>query len=248
MNTKSISYLALAAIAILAISPPRRIGAIPFELPPEANAPAWQTSFPYQRNIDWDFSSDPRTSSPHYEGYDDPYLYESDYVEFTGAVTWYASAPSDGAENYNGVIGIDNRSGTQVLSGTAVFRMDNWDREPADGGWIKHIWEEVDVAWSEVYDIEQKVVVPTGYDIVWQDVWESWPWQIDADRDIWRIAAWIKILPNPPWEEKVYEFTVEPGEFAFIDRLHIATECVPEPATIALLALGAAVLLIRRRT
>jgi hypothetical protein len=72
-------------------------------------------------------------------------------MQCTGDVAWYASAPGQGTENYNGVIGIDNRNGTQVLTGTATFHIDNWDR---DDPWVKHYWEEVDVAWSQAYDIE----------------------------------------------------------------------------------------------
>jgi hypothetical protein len=56
--------------------------------------------------------------------------------------------------------------------------------------------------------------------------------------------VWFQIEPNPPWEEKVTDFVVPPGEFAFIDRLHIATECVvaevPEPVTLALAFVGLA--------
>ena len=56
--------------------------ASPFFKPPEDYFPGgvWQTPFPYQRNIFWDFLTDPTTTAPHYEGTDDPVLYPSDWV------------------------------------------------------------------------------------------------------------------------------------------------------------------------
>ena len=57
----------------------------------------------------------------------------------------------------------------------------------------------------------------------------------------------VKIFPNPPWEELVTIVTVPVGSYIIIDELHLATECVPEPATMSLLALGGFGILRRRR-
>ncbi|MDY7001559.1 MAG: hypothetical protein SVS15_07240, partial [Thermodesulfobacteriota bacterium] len=57
----------------------------PFINPPEYFAPGWQTQFPYQRNVYWDFSVSPVGGPPGplpgavYEGWADPMLWESDY-------------------------------------------------------------------------------------------------------------------------------------------------------------------------
>ncbi len=47
------------------------------------------------------------------------------------------------------------------------------------------------------------------------------------------------INPNPTSEDVVYSFNVPSGQFAFICTQHVATECVPEPSALALLAAGA---------
>ena len=90
-------------------------GALPFVNPPETNAPKWCTPFPYQRNIDWDFSTNPQggpspTGAPgaHYEGWLDPDLWGSDFVRFSGDIAWYDTLSEI---TPTGLIGIDNRGG-----------------------------------------------------------------------------------------------------------------------------------------
>ena len=88
----------------------------PFINPPETNwNPPWVTPFPYQRNIDWDFSAISPVGGPStdgtpgavYEGWLDPSLKSSDYVTFSGGFQWYPSI-TVGSSTYGGVIGISN--------------------------------------------------------------------------------------------------------------------------------------------
>ena len=74
--------------------------------------------------------------------------------------------------------------------------------------------------------------------------------------EVWRENAWWRVEPNPPWEEIEISFSVAAGHYAFVDRLHIATECVNNPAipavsewgllVMALLGLAAGTIMFRR--
>jgi hypothetical protein len=237
-NGRRLIVVGMAALAIVATAL-----ASEFERPPEIYAPEWMTPFPYQRNIDWSFSQDPRSSPPHYEGWDDGVLWESDYVEFTGDVDWFAEL-----DGYTGVIGIDNRQGIEEKSGTAVFHIDNWNC----GHPVKHVWKEIDFFESDpvLADIDEENPLPGGLripaDFVLTGTWWGEAWQISDVPELWRENAWYKVEPNPPWEELEISFTIQPGHWAVVDRLHIATECIPEPLTLSLLVLGG-LLAMRRR-
>ncbi len=73
----------------------------------------------------------------------------------------------------------------------------------------------------------------------------------DAYVDGW-ITETFQIIyePNPAWEAITVNFTDENGIAAYpamIDSITIHTECIPEPATMVLLALGGVVTIVRRR-
>ena len=44
--------------------------------------------------------------------------------------------------------------------------------------------------------------------------------------------------PNPPWEDVQFEFIVPAGAVMVLDDVHIATECIPEPGSVALMLVG----------
>lgn len=230
--------------------------ASPFELPPEVGAPRWHTVFPYQRNIDWDFSTDPRSTPPHYEGWDDDWLHVSDFVELTGDVHWYDVVPGESTDgdgqtgtnqdgDYHGVIGLDNREGQETLQGQAIFHIDNWDTPN-----VKHIWEEYDfvifdptfAGSSIIQDLDRGGSSLEGIEVVSLG-------QISTEPKLYRQDIWYELIPNPPYEAKIVTFTAAAGTMVIFDRLHIATECVPEPATMSLLAMGVLPVgsLLRRR-
>ena len=74
--------------------------------------------------------------------------------------------------------------------------------------------------------------------VVFADLGDNYVITVDA----------VKIFPNPPWEHLTTVVQVPVGSYILIDELHLATECVPEPATMMLRATGAAGgLTLRRR-
>jgi len=215
-----------------------------FIKPPETYAPVWYTPFPYQRNIDMGFAVNPvaapsDTGIPGavYEGTLDPSLLSSDYVTFTGAVTWYTSVSGF---TQTGLIGIDNRAGNSTLFGTATFHIDNIDDNlPLKDVWIESLTLSTGIAllvYPEVFD-------PNGNEATYPI---NNPGQISYNG--YQLGDYeAQITPNPSYETIVMTYAVPAGDYALIDDLHIATECVPEPATVSLLALGALALLRRRQ-
>lgn len=213
----------------------------PFINPPETYAPQWYTPFPYQRNINMGFAVNPVAAPGSgipgavYEGWLDPTLKVSDYVSFTGSVSWYNTIPG---VTQTGLIGIDNRLGNGLLTGTALIHIDN---TPDLNRW-KDIWVETLAltgygganAWLSVLD-------PLGG----QAAFLGGPGAVPYG-DEWLSDYEFRITPNPLYETLMWEFEVPAGTFMFLDGTHIATECIPEPAAFSLLALGALAVLWRR--
>ena len=68
--------------------------------------------------------------------------------------------------------------------------------------------------------------------------------------DNWYLwNTWWEIRPNPFYEDMTLILTTPETEPAtiMIESWHVATECIPEPGTLALLGVGLAGLVIRRR-
>jgi len=241
----------LAIVALGAAS----ANADPFINPPETHWPdiwtidgvptvnEWMTEFPYQRNIRYTFDNSTVPLAPHYEGYDDPTLFPSDFVEVVG-LNYFAVDPLGGARV--GLYGIDNRQGSTDLEGYLLFHLDNW-QEPRP--W-KHIWKEIIYILSDPTSeapkgayLEENCTVPAGYDVKGAQTVV-----FDYLADDWFIEDWaVKVQPNCPWEEIIIRLHVPAGGYALIDDVHFATECVPEPATVTVLALGGGALAWWRR-
>lgn len=210
--------------------------ASPFEWSPQDHRP-WTGGFPYQRNIDWQFDVNPEggpspagTPGAHYEGSADSWLRASDFVDLSGSMTWYSSVSG---LPYQGLIGIDNRSGNSSTGGQIVFHLDNIPTVTA----VKRIWIEWDFIASSS-NIPVTFFVGDSEGNLPQADWVSEVRQIDQD-GLLRQNLWFELRPNPIWEEIVIQLPYVPRDgYFFIDRFHVATECIPEPASALLLGLG----------
>jgi hypothetical protein len=207
-----------------------------FIRPPETYAPVWYTSFPYQRNINMLFPESPLGGPSDtydvgipgavYEGYDDPSLMSSDYVVFGGSVEWYASVSGIWA---NGAIGIDNRTGETAETGTATFHIDDLD----DGLPLKDFWLETLALNNDSASINAVLYDPSGNPANLLGGYAPTAYEGQQLADVeWQIT------PNPLYETLVLSWSVPAGDYALLSDAHIATECVPEPATVSLLATG----------
>jgi hypothetical protein len=215
----------------------------PFIYDPEVmgsgnNRLGWTTQFPYQRNIYWDFSEDPRGEGGPlpgaiYEGEKDSSLWDSDFVEFFDGVSYF----TDFGE-FEGLIGIYGAG-----AGEAIFHLDNLDTP-----YLKHIYLEAVVInssqipednWGPPY-----LSLPSDY---YEENLQYWGYKftkledigIETSSEAWYLSMWFEVVPNPPFEEVILPFyPSSDNEYVLIDELHIATECIPEPATIFLLGCG----------
>ncbi len=210
--------------------------ASPFEWAPEDYQP-WSGGFPYQRNIDWQFDVNPAggpspagTPGAHYEGTADSWLRASDFVALGGSMTWFSSVTG---LPYQGLVGIDNRSGNVPTSGQIVFHLDNIPTVTA----LKRIWIEWDFIASSS-NVPVTFYVGDSEGNLPQAEWVSDVRQID-EFGLLRQNLWFELRPNPVWEEIVIQLPFVPrGGYFFIDRFHVATECIPEPASALLAGLG----------
>jgi len=209
-------------------------GASSFAFPPETSAPRWTTGFPYQRNIDWTFATNPAggptpSGAPgaHYQGSLDPVLWSSDFVEFSGDAAWYDTLSGI---PLRGLIGIDNRAGLTDMVGEVLFHIDN-----TSAGGEKNLWLELDILPESLGALDISLVPSAGASVERLELVNFVP---GPDRVL--LTAYAGIVPNPIWEEIYLGFHVAPGDYFLLDRVHVATECVPEPATLALLGLGLA--------
>lgn len=235
-------------VTILVVSLAGAMGAkaqVPvFVNPPETTwSPPWEGGAPYQRDIYLNMSVNPEGSpSPtgipgaQYAGYLDPVLMSSDYVSFSGAVQYFSAAQSpDGVAG----IGIVN-NGTGVVNGTAEFVLGNTEE-----GAEKYMWVENTAKGSSTGLATLSASAPEGYAIANPiTIIGTTPQANGTYVNDWGFI----ITPNPPWEDAEINFSIPAGQWAVVNTLQIATECVPEPATFSLLALGGLALLLRRRS
>jgi len=248
---------ALATIGLcVAVAP-----AEPFVNPPEVNYDAWVTPYPYQRNILIGFDTDPHTwpdhiTSPvtgarkaltpsvvHHQGTDDGQLYPSDWVGGQvepaggGGTGWLETDTITGTAR-EGILAmyVDDPNTTVTLT----WHIDNWDRPNEK----KNVFLEAEyystgnMGFDEVISSTGQIEPLTPHEEDLPDGWVRW-------------NSWATLTPNPPWEELVNHVTFETGQtpgMLLMDYVHIATECVPEPATCALLGLGGLVILRKKRS
>lgn len=234
MNTKLVVGMLAGILVMIGVM---QTQADTFINPPETNAPVWYTAFPYQRNIHLQFAvnpvSPPGSGIPGavYEGTLDKTLLDSDYVTLDN-VAWFPIGTAPG-----GSIGIDNSQGTDPLTGTALFHVDNTE----DPNLLKNVWLEIGFNVGQGGSLTTDVQSPSGVaSLIYGRATSS------LLNEEWQIQ------PNPLWENIAVAFTAPAGGYAFINDFHVATECIPEPSTLTLLccmfsAIGGFALFRRRR-
>lgn len=241
------SRILLAAGAI-ALASTCQLLAEPFASPPESDAMVppggWNSPFPYPRNVLIDFKTDPKTWPPdddggpqgsidlipdelpggnyHLEGLLDPKLHESDWADRFGSYVWIDEDPR--FPGRQGIVGLDNLQSEEEV--VATLHLDN-ERIPRPA---KHMWIEM-----EYYRVGSggwmASVFPFPTDFEWRE-------EVLADGWV-RRTWWVQLEPNPEWEVvQIEAFTGATVGTALLDYVHIATECVPEPSALALLATG----------
>lgn len=202
----------------------------PFADPPYNNP--WVTSYPYQRNILYTFDCATTPQQPQYYGNDDGVLKVLDCLTVQTNMS-YASMDCLTSSDRIGLYYYANVDPDCVTEAYMRFQIGNWESERP---W-KHIWTETVFAVSsglDWWDVLQNVVLPDNYSVVHG---QSLPAE-ELDNGFWRHNQAWKITPNPPWEEIVFTIDVPPGEWVIIDQVHFATECIPEPATWSMAAVG----------
>jgi len=125
-------------------------------------------------------------------------------------------------------------------------------------GWANGVWSgsafsvTIDIPNNPVPNLWKEVLVEMIYKGTIQLAWVK-----NADEDDFRNVdrfsvdlgnGWTKLTdlwriePNPDWERVCYGFSAPTGALAGLDSIRISTICIPEPATMLLLSLGALVL------
>jgi hypothetical protein len=186
--------------------------------------------FEVQRDIFWSFDpgSQPPLYDPVYSGPDDPCLKDSDMIM---------------GGNYSllefGALGLINND-PYPTGGMIRVQIDNWDRLNA----VKLIWVQVDLYASPDSVLAFHV---SNYDNT-EVPWDLVDLVTNPDGSV-TLLAYSEIRPNPPLE--YLDFAYGPvqgnGGMVWIDNLHVATACVPEPGLIGVVGLGLLGVLARRK-
>ncbi len=222
-------------LAVLVLSSALVVQADPFVRPPEVFGTNWWSVFPYQRNIDMNFTNNPESSpgsgipGATYEGTLDSSLLDSDFVTLSYSASWFPNK-----------LGIDNTLGTTSLFGQATFHIDDLP----DLSRSKEVWVEVTYPQGQIGSFTMNVQNQVGYVVT---AFGGPPDLILTNGLALQDKEW-GITTNPPSEDVIISFFAPAGQSVFIDELHIATEC-PEPSTFGLLVAGgvAGLYLLRRR-
>ena len=236
MKKKQVLTFLLTAMVVFVVSP--LAWGTAFISAPETNPNiTWETQYPdYQRNIFLDFSVNPVGASGSgipgaiYAGDDDAMLWGSDYVELSGAAVWNEDLDA---------VGIFDA--TADATGSITLYINNWDRDLP----VKHIYEEF--SWYTSALDGTTIQLPSHEVADGYTLGEPW-FEVSGIPPLvghHTGSYYIPVEPNPTWEKITINFIAKEGQSSYLKSMHVATECVPEPATLCLLGLGG--LLLRRK-
>ena len=126
--------------------------------------------------------------------------------------------------------------GENATSGDITLGVDNC----ADEELIKNIFVQFRMQTEGDPDLDIQIVASgliTGGNL-----------QYLGDDGAWGVyeVEWT-IDPQPGYEQIIFDMLADSGESIWIQNIDVGTDCVPEPATLALLALGGLAALARRR-
>jgi hypothetical protein len=183
--------------------------------------------FDVQRDVFWDFEAGVE-APPLYLGPDDSLLMMSDFVDWQGL------------NILRGAVGINNLSGNETMYGEFLIHLDNWQRTYPR----KLIWMQAD-GYMDAGGIWLDLAGPQGSVDWWTEAY-----QYDETTGWFTQTIAAVIVPNPYWEQFVFNFAANPGGMLLVDNVRIATACVvPEPGLISVIGLGLGLvgMVIRRR-
>ncbi len=209
------------------------------------NGPTWLPNSQWDltgRHVRFDLSNgEGYPTTPHGPIWDTG-LWDCDDVWWSANVSWYDTAP--GWANHQGLLGIDNTQGDTDISGSITFHINNWDNQNPE----KWVWDELDYCLLGGSTMLHRLYVqPPPSNVM-----------VTKDRKLNLTSIGVgdpgfyenldgTIKPNPAAEDIKIDFFVPAHGAAYIDSIEFATLCVPEPATMSLLALGGLALLGRKR-
>ncbi len=121
------------------------------------------------------------------------------------------------------------------------FSVTLWNLKNPD--WLKEVWLQVDFyeVPAQGSDVTLAITTESTSEVV--NLQEE---DVDIGNGWTRGTVTCQIKPQPLWETFTFQFTGGQSG-AYIDNLWIGTHCVPEPSAVALLGMGLAGLLVRRR-
>ena len=238
--------MVFAVPAVCVASPASPYGGAWISPPPNAIIPGWLT-FPYQRDIYWDFETSNPFGGPtpagtpgavysgSYETPNSPNIQASDWV--LSGVPLVPGSPVPNPQ-YAGTLYSQGSIGTG--GGYATFHLDNLDNNNI----FKHIYLEAVYYTNDPLFLTVQLgwikseTTPTVLPDATLTLAPAPPYDPNPIENeyyyILKVA--FEITPNPHWEELTFNFNPQtPGTFIYLDDLHITTECVvPGAASVPL--------------